>query len=70
MMLEVSHKTHELEFVILKGKKKASLLGLKASILLGLVRKVHIVDKEGIVHNIDENADVFQGIGKLQMIHT
>lgn len=52
-----------------KGKK-AFLLGLTASILLGLVKGVHKVNKEGMVHNMeDEYADVFQGIGKLEMIH-
>lgn len=69
MMLKDGHKTHELEFVIVKGKK-ASLLGLRASTLLGLVKRVHRVNNEGIVHNIeDEYADVFKGIGKLEAVH-
>ena len=68
MVLRDGRKTYELDFVIVKGKK-ASLLGLKA-ILLGLVGEVHKIDKDGIVHNIeDEYTDVFQGIGKLGMVH-
>lgn len=69
LLLRDGDKTYELEFVIVKGKK-SSLLGLKASILLGLVSGVHKVDKEGIVHNVeDEYNDVFQGIGKLGVVH-
>lgn len=69
LLLRDGDKTYELEFIIVKGKK-SSLLGLKASILLGLVSGMHKVDKEGIVHNVeDEYNDVFQGIGKLGVVH-
>lgn len=65
MLLRDGDNTYEIEFVIVKGKK-ASLLGLKASILLGLVRGVNKVDKERITHNVeDKYNDIFQGIGKL-----
>ncbi len=57
-MLKDGHKTHELEFVTVKGKK-ASLIGLKASTVLVLIKRVHKVNKKGIVHNIEENYVLF-----------
>ncbi len=43
VILKDGYKTHELEFVIVKGKK-ASLVGIKASTLLGLAKRVHKVN--------------------------
>lgn len=35
--------------------KKTTLLGLKVSILLGFVSGMHNVDKQGIVHNVEDD---------------
>ena len=68
MMLKDGKRSHMLEFVIVKGKK-ASILGLKASTLLGLVKRVHKVNEGKVLNVEDEYDDVFEGIGKLKTVH-
>lgn len=54
MLLGNGDKIYDLECKIVKGKK-TSILGLKASIILGLVSGLHKVDKEGFLHNVEDN---------------